>query len=36
MAPDCKYYGEIMGNQREKPVLSTQQKSDVCVENSGI
>ena len=23
MAPDCKCYGEMMGNQRKQPVLST-------------
>ena len=36
MAPDCKYYGEMMGNQRKQPIFSTQQKSNVCVENSDI
>ena len=32
MAPDCKYYGEMMGNQRKQPVLSTQQKSNRPIE----
>ena len=36
MAPDCKYYAEMMENLRKKRVLSTQQEFNVCVENSDI